>query len=45
MATITVLADISTAANAGSRRIPLNASAPAASGKAAMLYPVAQKRF
>ena len=36
-ATITVLADIRTAANAGGRRIPREAKRPAASGMALML--------
>jgi hypothetical protein len=39
MATITVLADISAAANAGDSRIPCGATTPAASGMAKTLYP------
>ena len=45
MATMTVLADIRTAANAGGSRIPCDASTPAASGIATMLYPAAHQRF
>ena len=45
IATITVLKDMNRAARAGSSTIPLNASAPAAKGRATTLYPVAQKRF
>jgi hypothetical protein len=45
IATITVLADMNTAATAGSKIIPLNAKAPAATGSATKLYPVAQNRF
>jgi hypothetical protein len=37
IATMTVLADISTAANAGGSRIPLDARTPAAKGIATML--------
>ena len=45
MATMTVEALMSTAATAGPRTMPAHASAPAASGIAAALYPVAQTRF
>ena len=45
MATITVLADISTAPIAGVSSTPHAYSAPAASGMAKVLYPVAQSRF
>src|SRR6266545_309622 len=44
-ATTTVLADIRSAPTAGASRMPSEARAPAASGIATTLYPVAQARF
>ena len=45
IATMTVLADMRTAANAGGSRMPCLARTPAANGIATMLYPAAHQRF
>ena len=45
IATITVLSDMSTAPTAGDSTMPREASMPAASGIARILYPDAHQRF